>query len=302
MVKVESTSRMPVKIFGTIHTNAFLNSGSRTGWTPEPGQPRAGGRAQRFVQRHLRQTRLGADRRWSDPRTRSSLGRGRGRFLRRDSRLRDRAGHGPAAPPRGVRPDRERSNSGGDRAGPHDHGAERSDVAGLVRVSGAVPIGQPVPARAAGARRAGTPARPPRDGRHLAPVGGDLPGEDYRFVPQAFGGERSRRPAMQGRLAFAAGEPDATRRINIGVSGHSPGSVAARCWRRAPRRRSTSRCAATISALPASCSPATTSTRSAARSAWTRGREAGGPRFRCSRRSADRGRGRGSRRHPRRAR
>ncbi|HEY6362876.1 MAG TPA: hypothetical protein VIX63_17340, partial [Vicinamibacterales bacterium] len=54
----------------------------------------------------------------------------------------------------------------------------------------------------------------------VAPVGGDVPGEDYRFVPQAFGGERSRRPAVQARVGFATAEPDALRRVSLGVSGH----------------------------------------------------------------------------------
>jgi hypothetical protein len=54
----------------------------------------------------------------------------------------------------------------------------------------------------------------------VAPVGGDLVGEDYRFVPQALGGERSRRPAFQGRLSFSTAMPDAVRHINAGVSGH----------------------------------------------------------------------------------
>jgi hypothetical protein len=54
----------------------------------------------------------------------------------------------------------------------------------------------------------------------VAPIGGDLPGEDYRFVPQALGGERSRRPAVQARIAFATAEPEALRHVNLGVSAH----------------------------------------------------------------------------------
>jgi hypothetical protein len=54
----------------------------------------------------------------------------------------------------------------------------------------------------------------------VAPVGGDLPGEDYRFVPQAFGGERSQRPGWQGRVSFATAPPDSVRHVNVGVSGH----------------------------------------------------------------------------------
>ena len=35
----------------------------------------------------------------------------------------------------------------------------------------------------------------------VAPIGGDLTGGDFRFVPPALGGERSMRPAVQARLA-----------------------------------------------------------------------------------------------------
>jgi hypothetical protein len=54
----------------------------------------------------------------------------------------------------------------------------------------------------------------------VAPVGGDLPGEDYRFVPQAFGGERSQRPGIQARLAWLAGDRETRRYADVGVSGH----------------------------------------------------------------------------------
>jgi hypothetical protein len=54
----------------------------------------------------------------------------------------------------------------------------------------------------------------------VAPIAGDVPGEDYRFVPPALSGERSRRPAVQARLAFATAEVDAPRRVNLGLSTH----------------------------------------------------------------------------------
>ncbi len=57
-------------------------------------------------------------------------------------------------------------------------------------------------------------------GALLAPVGGDLAGEDYRFVPPALGGERSRRPALQAHLGYARASEDARRALEIGVSGH----------------------------------------------------------------------------------
>jgi hypothetical protein len=45
-------------------------------------------------------------------------------------------------------------------------------------------------------------------------------GEDYRFVPPALGGERSRRPALQAHVAIGSPDADAPRRANVGLSGH----------------------------------------------------------------------------------
>lgn len=57
-------------------------------------------------------------------------------------------------------------------------------------------------------------------GAILAPVGGDLAGEDYRFVPPALGGERSRRPALQAHLGYTRASQDASRALELGISGH----------------------------------------------------------------------------------
>jgi hypothetical protein len=54
----------------------------------------------------------------------------------------------------------------------------------------------------------------------VAPIGGDLVGEDYRFVPPALGGERARRPALQARIEFGTADAEATRRASIGAAGH----------------------------------------------------------------------------------
>jgi hypothetical protein len=54
----------------------------------------------------------------------------------------------------------------------------------------------------------------------VAPIGGDVPGEDYRFVPPALSGERSNRPAFQARVGFARGDVEGPRRVNVGLSGH----------------------------------------------------------------------------------
>ena len=53
----------------------------------------------------------------------------------------------------------------------------------------------------------------------MAPIGGDVPGEDYRFVPPALGGERSQRPGVQARVAASAGDrgdQPARRRRRLG--------------------------------------------------------------------------------------
>jgi hypothetical protein len=54
----------------------------------------------------------------------------------------------------------------------------------------------------------------------IAPIGGDLVGDAYLFVPPALGGERSRRPGVQARMAYTVGESTDTRLVDIGVSGH----------------------------------------------------------------------------------
>jgi hypothetical protein len=54
----------------------------------------------------------------------------------------------------------------------------------------------------------------------VAPIGGDLVVEDYRFVPPALGGERSRRPAAQARVELGSPDPDAQRRASVAISAH----------------------------------------------------------------------------------
>jgi len=52
----------------------------------------------------------------------------------------------------------------------------------------------------------------------VAPIGGDYRSTDYTFVPPALGGERSRWPGVQARLAWQRG--DNNRGASLGVSGH----------------------------------------------------------------------------------
>ena len=68
-MKVESTSKMPVKLFGTIHTGVFLNSANaELARQPEHRQPDAGRRPRRHVQREPAADALRLHGGWSDPR------------------------------------------------------------------------------------------------------------------------------------------------------------------------------------------------------------------------------------------
>ncbi len=220
-VKIESTSRMPVKLFGTIHTNAFANSAAAN-WLDSPNlvnAPPADGHNGSFSAT-LRQTRIGLT---MDGPTLSSM----------------RSNATVAVDFFGGIP-----------------GFVTGQVMGLprllvafARLEGqrtAVEIGQdhmilaPVDPTSLASfafpalfRSGNLYLRAPQArveysfGSHVkvmggivAPIGGDLPGEDYRFVPQAFGGERSRRPAVQARIAMTAGDRETNRHADMGVSGH----------------------------------------------------------------------------------
>lgn len=53
----------------------------------------------------------------------------------------------------------------------------------------------------------------------MAPVVGDAPAA-YTFAPPAGAGERSKRPAFEGHLGFDRGDGDAAAEAHLGVSGH----------------------------------------------------------------------------------
>jgi hypothetical protein len=53
----------------------------------------------------------------------------------------------------------------------------------------------------------------------IAPIAGDA-GTSYVFTPTAGAGERSERPALQGHLGWTRGSADAAGEVQIGVSGH----------------------------------------------------------------------------------
>ena len=68
----------------------------------------------------------------------------------------------------------------------------------------------------------------------VAPIGGDFTGDSYVFVPPALGGERSRRPGVQARVAYTTAPAGTPRALDIGLSGHAGwerrGTDLARSW------------------------------------------------------------------------
>ena len=220
-IKVESESRMPIKVFGTILTNVFANSAAPN-WLDAPNivnVPPADGHQGSFSA-SLRQTRVGAT---IDGPTLNGV-RANGTVVI------DFFGGIPGFATGQVM------------------GLPRLLVA-FARFEGrrtAVEVGQDqmilAPVDPTSLASSAFPAlfrsgnlylRTPQArieqmlGAHVkvvggivAPIGGDVPGEDYRFVPQAFGGERSQRPGVQARIAALAGDRETSRFADVGVSGH----------------------------------------------------------------------------------
>lgn len=220
-VKVESTSKMPVKVFGTIHTNAFLNSGNPN-WLDSPNLVNAAppdGHSGSFSAT-LRQTRLGFT--VDGPTLGSLRTTGAAAFDFFGGIPGFATGQVMGLPRLLVAFARFQNEHTAIEVGQDQMILAPVDPTSLAsfafpalfrsgnlylrapqaRVEQVLPFGLRV------------------TGGVVAPIGGDVPGEDYRFVPPALGGERSRRPALQGRVSFAVGEPDAVRRLDLGVSGH----------------------------------------------------------------------------------
>lgn len=217
--KVESTTRFPLKVFGTIHAHAFANSAAPN-WldipnlvgapVPEPGT----------FSMALRQTRIGFT---ADGPTLGSVRTSGVVAL-------DFFGGIPGFQtgqvmglPRVLvafarfQADRAAAQVGQDHVllAPRDPSSLSGFAFPLLFRSGNLYL------RAPHARVELTLAPLVRAAAGIAaPIGGDLTVEDYRFVPPALGGERSRRPAAQGRIDFGSADAEATRRAAVGISGH----------------------------------------------------------------------------------
>lgn len=54
----------------------------------------------------------------------------------------------------------------------------------------------------------------------IAPIAGDFSADFYTFVPPALSGERSKMPAYQGHVGYRSRSEDESREVAVGVSGH----------------------------------------------------------------------------------
>jgi hypothetical protein len=221
-VKVESASRMPVRISGTIHADAFFNTGEAN-WLENPNlvaaRP-ADGRTGTFSM-NLRQTRLGL----------SADGPTLGAYRTNGNLVFDFFGGIPGFQtgqvmglPRllvafaRIETDRTAFEIGQDQMvlAPRDPTSLAALSFPLLFRSGNLYLRTP---QVRVERSIASHVRVA--GAIVAPIGGDLADEQYRFVPPALAGERSRRPGVQARLGVgSSADTDATRSANVGVSGH----------------------------------------------------------------------------------
>jgi hypothetical protein len=220
-VKVESASRMPVKLFGLVHTHAFANVGEAN-WLDIPNivpAPQASGLTGTFGTA-LRQTRLGVHvdgPTFASVRTRGTVAMdffggipnfqtgqvmGLPRLLVAFARLEG---------------EKTALHVGQDHMvlAPRDPSSLAAmSFPGLFR-SGNLYLRAPQVT----VERALTPGLRLAGGV-MSPIAGDAPEDQFRFVPPALAGERARHPAFQARLQYARGAMEDVRRANVGLSGH----------------------------------------------------------------------------------
>lgn len=220
-VKVESESKLPVKLFGTVHAGAFANSGNAN-WLDNPnlvGATPAGGDAG-TMSASLRQTRIGI----------AADGPAIGSFRTNAVVAMDFFGGIPGfqtgqvmglprlivafARLEGARTALE---VGQDHMilAPRDPTSLAAFAFPLLFRSGNLYLRVPqVRVEHALTSRVRATAG------LVAPIGGDLVGDSYAFVPPALGGERSRRPGVQARVAYTTPAAETSRALDVGLSGH----------------------------------------------------------------------------------
>jgi hypothetical protein len=219
--KVESTSRMPVKVSGTILTNTYVNSGEGN-WPENPnlvGNPSTASGSRGSMSATARQSRLGLE----------VGGIAVGNWQANGTIIADFLGGVPGFQtgtvmglPRllyafgRVESDRTAIEVGQDHAilAPRDPTSLAALSFPLLFRSGNLYLRVP---------QARVEQKLPKDFTVtmgiVAPIAGDA-ASTYDFAPPPGAGERSMRPAFEGRLAFAQGTHDTPREIVVGVSGH----------------------------------------------------------------------------------
>ena len=219
--KVESASRMPVKLTGTILTNTYVNSGEGN-WQENPnlvGNPSTESGARGSMSATARQSRIGLDVGGIDV----------GNWQASGTIIADFLGGVPGFQtgtvmglPRllyafgRVESDHTAVEIGQDHAilAPRDPTSLAAFSFPLLFRSGNLYLRVPQ-ARVERKLRGDLTATV----GIVAPIAGDA-ASSYDFAPPPGTGERSMRPAFEGRLGFARGSTDTPREINVGVSGH----------------------------------------------------------------------------------
>lgn len=217
--KVESTTRFPLKIFGTIHAHAFANSGTPN-WLDVPNLVAAPVPDPGTFSMALRQTRIGFTADGPTLGTVRTSGVVALDFFGGIPGFQTGQVMGlPRVLVAFARFDGERAamQVGQDHVllAPRDPSSLSGFAFPLLFRSGNLYLRAPharVEYRLAPLLRAAAGV--------TAPIGGDLAIEDYRFVPPALGGERSRRPAAEARVELGSADAEALRRAAVGVSGH----------------------------------------------------------------------------------
>ncbi len=216
-VKVESETQMPVRLFGTIHAHAFANTGEAN-WMDVPNivPPRPADGHTGTFSLALRQTRIGfaAD----GPRIGSARASGVLAFDFFGGIPGFQTGQVMGLPRllvgfARIETARVAVQAGQDHVilAPRDPSSLAAFAFPLLFRSGNLYL------RAPQARVEATLAPHVRlTTGVLAPIGGDVPGEDY----PALGGERSRRPAIQAHLGYSRGTVGDPRVVAAGISGH----------------------------------------------------------------------------------
>ena len=169
-------------------------------------------------------------------------------FLRRHPGLPDRAGDGAAAAARRLRADRRRADGAGSGAGPRDSRAARSDLARrAIRFRCCSDRATSICARRRRASSARSTSRLRATAGIVAPIGGDLAGDDLPVRPA---GARRRAVAPSGRAGDASPTQPARAtaprlRRHRALRARRLGAARQRAGRTAGRPPSTSRRGAT---------------------------------------------------------